>query len=1506
MDIDPQRVAAIVEAALALPTREDREAYLAEACAGNPRLRQEVESRLAGQAAPTSELVRKVGSGAESTEQAPTQPTATRAGTRLGPYKLLQQLGAGGMGEVWLAEQEEPVRRRVALKIIKAGMDSAQVIARFEQERQALAMMDHPNIAKVLDGGTTETGRPYFVMELVKGIPITVYCDQEHLTSRERLELFIPVCQAVQHAHQKGIIHRDLKPSNVLVALYDGQGVPKIIDFGVAKATSQRLTERTMCTAVGSIVGTLEYMAPEQAEVNNLDIDTRADIYSLGVMLYELLTGTPPFSSQELRSAAFAEMLRIVREVEPPKPSTRVSSSAELPAIAASRREEPGRLSKLLQGDLDWIVMKCLEKDRSRRYETANQLGQEIQRYLADEPVQAGPPSVAYRLRKFMRRNRGPVIAAGLVLLVLVGGFVGTTWGLIQAEHQRQIALSNEREADRARTEAEERAKAEEQAKKLAQAEAARAEQEKTRADGKATETRHALYATRQQVAMNAWRENHADVLAEVIQQQKPAAGEQDLRGFEWSYLDRLSRSPGRRWQQSGQMVNGAAISPDDRIAITVGFDGKASAWDVATGRKKWDTDTAFRWSVNAAAISPDGKTIALAGHLGQLQLWNIDGTFRKKLEGHRAQVFGVTFSPDGKTLSSASADLSVRLWDVAAGTSTGVLGGAPEDEKGPPGPRAIAQTNPTESVGHTNMVWQTAWAPDGRRLASCSTDGSIKIWAMPDKRLLRTLVGHEGLVAAVSWSPDGRLVAGASRPTFDGSGGEVKLWNPDTGRVEATFRPPTGGLHALAFSPDGLYLVTAGQDRTVRVWRKDGRLIVEHRGFRDEVVALAVGGGGRWAVAGTRGGEVVAFELGAAPGKKSLAASDRTRLALAADGRLVVFRQGAVHWHDPETLAETASWPAARVPATKESDMIISDSVAFALRPDGQAAHSGHTYIGPGTVVWLDAAGKVRHLLSGHAAPITAVAFLSGDRLASADEAGAVQIWNGATGKATTNVQPWDGPVRFLVATGDGRLWAGGVPWAPGSQPGFRRPTSKAGRLARIEDGRVAWETAAQSVPLAADLSPDGHTLVVGRDDGTVLWLDARTGTETRRRSSATGAMISLRFSPDQRRIAVGGADGAVRLLDADSGEELLVLESEAAPATSVAFFSDGQRLAAACTTAMRGGTVVVWDGRPAGDPPPLPAPDAAWHKAHLAVAADSGQVRYGPRTKDAFAMRHHLNPLVAFEPNELQWPRNLLALDQDAGDFRAAAARLDNIVRRWPNDASMWYDLGNARRELGEVAGAEAAFRKCITLDPGRAEAHCNLGLLLGREGRFPEAIEFLSSGHELGMALKKGGKDWNYPSAVWLAHHKRLGDIATQHGAQKDFSQIPEADRSDLIEALTLTKRPLAAVRLADPKPEKSPGPTVIGAALRCAEGIGDADSLAPTDRSSWRAKALAWLRLDYESFRPLAPSERSRRCMGMQSHPLLRIAQGDRLGAWPAAERDAWQRFWADVAAAAEDR
>jgi serine/threonine protein kinase len=394
--------------------------------------------------------------------QAP--PVTEGPGTKIGSYKLLQQIGEGGFGVVYMAEQEKPVFRKVALKIIKPGMDTKEVISRFESERQALALMDHPNIAKVLDAGATGSGRPYFVMELVKGIPLIKFCDDNHLPPEERLELFIEVCNAIQHAHQKGIIHRDLKPSNVMVTLHDGRPVPKVIDFGVAKATSHRLTERTLFTAYGQVIGTPAYMSPEQAEMSGLDIDTRSDVYSLGVLLYELLTGATPFEAKRLREAGFAEMQRIIREEEPPRPSTRVSTmqGAALSTLSQHHGIDERRMRQVVRGELDWIVMKSLDKDRERRYESAASFARDIRRYLSDEPVQACPPSAMYRFRKFARRYKATLVMGFFVAAALVAGTVVSTWqairaerNLVESQRQQNLAEKNYGQAEEQRATAE-------------------------------------------------------------------------------------------------------------------------------------------------------------------------------------------------------------------------------------------------------------------------------------------------------------------------------------------------------------------------------------------------------------------------------------------------------------------------------------------------------------------------------------------------------------------------------------------------------------------------------------------------------------------------------------------------------------------------------------------------------------------------------------------------------------------------------------------------------------------------------------------------------------------------------------------------------------------------------------------------------------------------------------------------------------------------------------------
>jgi len=452
----------IFDAAQALPP-EKRDAYLAEHCGTDPQLRKRIEILLESDARAGEFL--ESPAGINQTLVVNPGPSSERPGDLIGAYKIREKLGEGGCGIVYVAEQTAPVRRRVALKVIKLGMDTRNVIARFEAERQALAMMDHPNIARVLDAGATETGRPYFVMELVRGIKITDYCDQNHLNTNQRLELFVQVCHAVQHAHQKGIIHRDIKPSNILVTLHDGVPVPKVIDFGIAKATEGRLSDLTVYTELRQFIGTPAYMSPEQAEMSGLDIDTRTDIYSLGVLLYELLTGQTPFDAQELVKAGLDEMRHTIREREPERPSTRLSTmiGTELTTLAKRHGAEAPRLIHTIRGDLDWIVMKSLEKDRTRRFESASGLALDVQRFLRQEPIEARPPSGFYRFQKLVRRHKTAVAAAAAVLAALVLG-LGASLYLFAKERQ---ALSSEREAVKRAVAAERRqAELREQAEK--------------------------------------------------------------------------------------------------------------------------------------------------------------------------------------------------------------------------------------------------------------------------------------------------------------------------------------------------------------------------------------------------------------------------------------------------------------------------------------------------------------------------------------------------------------------------------------------------------------------------------------------------------------------------------------------------------------------------------------------------------------------------------------------------------------------------------------------------------------------------------------------------------------------------------------------------------------------------------------------------------------------------------------------------------------------------------
>ena len=645
-------------------------------------------------------------------------PITELPGTQIGPYKLLEQIGEGGMGVVYHASQREPIRRTVALKIIKPGMDTREVVTRFEAERQALALMDHPNIAKVFDGGVTDAGRPYFVMELVKGKPITEYCDREQLSTRERLALFVAVCQGVQHAHQKGIIHRDLKPSNLLIKVYDVRPVPMVIDFGIAKAMGQQLSEQSLHTAFDQMVGTPLYMSPEQAGQSGLDVDTRSDIYSLGVLLYELLTGHTPFERDTLRTAGVDEMRRIIREVDPPRPSVRVSTleAADLSTISERRQIEPHKLSQQLRGELDWIVMKAMDKDRDRRYATVNDLAADVERYLNDEPVQACPPSIRYRLLKSVRRYKVAAVVTAVVTSTILASAAFSAWKYVDERAARQdsdeqklvaVGMRRRRKTRRPRR-------------------PGRGSKQFTRRQKRGTARRRSP-----EPVLRGYRLAYVDIGQGNTSRARdnllfhfPDQGEADRRGWEWYYLlgrsheaDQALYGHGR---QSGVLPGVLMETTSHRPAL----DGSARVWDAKTGKQLrcFDQGPTIKCGIG---WSPDSRKLAWGSCSDEsaLRVWNRDTDEIAVVHGHQGSIWAVAWSHDGKYVATGSIHLpsddqpgNVRIWDMEKLESIAQFTSAHQPES-------------------------VSWSPDDKLLAvSSKLDGHI-IWDVASQRQLPDMV---------------------------------------------------------------------------------------------------------------------------------------------------------------------------------------------------------------------------------------------------------------------------------------------------------------------------------------------------------------------------------------------------------------------------------------------------------------------------------------------------------------------------------------------------------------------------------------------------------------------------------------------------------------------------------------------------------------------------------------------------------------------------------------------
>ena len=782
-----------------------REQFVAEVCSDDPELRKQVEALVAAHEAAGGFLATP--GGAPTTSALP--PEAI--GTSVGPYKLLQVIGEGGFGVVYLAEQEQPLRRRVALKVIKLGMDTREVIARFEAERQALAMMDHPNIARVFDAGATESGRPYFVMELVKGVSITNYCDGNRLSTRERLDLFSDVCKAVHHAHEKGLIHRDIKPSNVLVTLHDGTPVPKIIDFGVAKATNQRLTDKTLFTAYGQFVGTPAYMSPEQAEMSGLDVDRRSDIYSLGVLLYELLTGTTPFDAEVLRARGFLEVLRIIREEDPPTPSARLHTLGDrLLEVAGRRHVEPAALAKLVRGDLDWIVMKAIDKDRRRRYGSASELSDDVARSFRHEPVIARPPSTAYRLRKFAKRRQGRLLAtASVVLAVVLGGALaqvvlgsrsGSAIPSRRLFHDVSVSESTLHATQDGRHLL--RYNRERRNFELIEVGSARSTVLTRVADRDASFRSYSLSPDRQQIAAVYWNSTDPNL----------APSRERDGGLELRLYQVGRDEEGRvlsRWTEPGHNVLVFGWSPDRaRVWVFVMRPDRAAeivAVSVADGSRQVLRTLAFRNHTQTPSLSPDGKLIAYHDADNpqsppDIYLAATDGSAPVRVE-HPASDSKPLFTPDGSGVVFHSDRQGGNLWFLP------LTGGRPAGEPrlvwADVGPYGVAE----RFAANGSLIY--FFRSNGWEVYRAEIDLAKGVVAVPER--VPPLRGE--MNNAPAFSPDGLFLA-----HLRDQGRRLVLRDQATA-AEREFRI-AGSLLVpnIAFCPDGRSVIVTGSDSGGRV----------------------------------------------------------------------------------------------------------------------------------------------------------------------------------------------------------------------------------------------------------------------------------------------------------------------------------------------------------------------------------------------------------------------------------------------------------------------------------------------------------------------------------------------------------------------------------------------------------------------------------------------------------------------------------------------------------------
>jgi serine/threonine protein kinase/WD40 repeat protein len=1139
MDTDKRGVESIFLEAVSKPTAEARSAYLDSACRSDAELRQRIERLLAAHPKVRSFLE----SPAPGLIPPTVEPITELPGTVIGPYKLLEHIGEGGFGVVFMAEQQQPVRRKVALKVLKPGMDTRQVIARFEAERQALALMDHPNIAKVLDAGTTsgvrnqepavskqqgdrgrptpdsylltpETGRPYFVMELVKGLHIIDYCDQNNLQIRQRLELFMHVCRAVQHAHQKGIIHRDLKPTNIMVTLHDGTPVPKIIDFGIAKALGQQLTEKTMYTSSAQMIGTPLYMSPEQAQLCGLDVDTRSDIYSLGVLLYELLTGTTPFDQERLRTVGYDEIRRIIREEEPPRPSTRMTTLGQAASTAScNRRTDPQRLSQLLRGELDWIVMKCLEKDRNRRYETANGLARDIERYLHDEPVQACPPSTWYRFRKLARRHRGALAIGSLVtaVLILAIGILGIgRWTIGEA-------LQSEKEANL-------RAKARLWESLRDRARALRM----SRRPGQQVESIRSI----REALQLPLPQGHS--LEELRTEAIAALALPDLELLqEWD----------------GYAPNTIAIEFDGNLEryARLGLDGTICVCRVSDNGEiaGWQEPTDGPWPVQESDLrfSPDGRYLCVRhASSGRITVRRLEGPKpiicyegTKAAAGTKAASnLAMDFSPDSKKLAYLLTDTRIALVDLHSGQPrflppTGVqqnhIRFAPDGDrfalradragKWAVEVRDAATGQVQQTLDHPRLTSHLDWHPDGRILATCCDDLFIRLWDVPSGQVVRLLHGHRTLGIRCAFSCRGDLVLSNDWDDV------LRVWEASSGKQMLSF--PAAGFSILRVSPDNRVAAIQVSDPT------RAQLLRVHPGLGYHTEDLR--------------------------GPTSREAIDYRTLQIHPGGRLLAAR---AHDHSVIVLADLRAGcevarlrisPGAVMGWGSSGDLFTSGAFGLLRWPLGpDPSGKGHYRLGPPERLF---SGKVWGLGGASSADEQTFVIPMGNDGA--------MVLHGGRQDRTVHLHPQP-EVRGCALSPDCHYVATA---SHEKTDGFGVKVWEAGTGRLVRKLPVPGKS-------SVGFSPDRRWLLTS-SGGCRLW-EVGSWNEVRKIGGATGC-----FSPDGSILAVEGTAGVIRLVSPNSGAELARLEA-AVPTrlTPCCFTPDGTRLIAVEADTQ---TLHIWD---------------------------------------------------------------------------------------------------------------------------------------------------------------------------------------------------------------------------------------------------------------------------------------------------------------------------------------